>query len=110
MDTKRVILAIVLSIGVLVLWQTVMVKKAPETAAIPPRPGRPDDGSPACRPGRRLRNPAARRRLRPPRRRNRPRPAGAAAAQAEERITIATPLYTAQWTQQGRRARQLEAP
>ncbi|MHB8054549.1 MAG: membrane protein insertase YidC [Candidatus Aminicenantales bacterium] len=101
MDTKRVILAIVLSIGVLVLWQTVMVKKAPETAAIPPAAVPQTTASPVAGPAAPPESSGASAAPAAASTDQAPAVAGAAGAQAEERITIATPLYTAQWSNKG---------
>jgi YidC/Oxa1 family membrane protein insertase len=101
MDTKRVILAIVLSIGVLVLWQTVMVKKAPETAATLPAAEPQTTASPAAGPA--AAPDSAGSSATPVAASKEPAPAATAAvsAPAEERITVATPLYTAQWSNKG---------
>lgn len=100
MDTKRIILAIILSIGVLVLWQTLMVKEPPAQKAlqvpsaspleaVSPGPAAAETG-PAAIPAELSPEQA-------------PTDAASIELKAEnaETITVATSLYTAQWTNKG---------
>jgi len=99
MDTKRIVIAIVLSLGVLILWQYLFVKKPPETVA--PIRTAATQTAPSSQV-----TPAAGGVQTPlPEKKELP-PAGTVAsaavnAAAEERITVATPLYTAQWSNKG---------
>ncbi|MBN1939451.1 MAG: membrane protein insertase YidC [Candidatus Aminicenantes bacterium] len=100
MDTKRIILAIILSLGVLLLWQYVFVPKNPGPGAVPPvSESTALPVSPAAQ-DKSGETPAQ------------PEPArtteeGAMAvseavtAASEERITVSTPLYTARLTNKG---------
>ena len=100
METRRIILAIVLSLGVLVLWQYIAVKKAPET------PARPAAAGPQTAPG-----PTAETAVKSevaelpvsasPDAAATPAAAEALGADQEEKITVSTPLYTAQWSNKG---------
>jgi len=102
MDTKRVILAIVLSVAVIALWQILFVKNVPLTAINPqdsaktamngvqpgaenkPEPvGAPTDNAPVGKPA------------------AEPASTAALVAEREEQITVSTPLYTAVWSNKG---------
>ena len=96
METRRIILAIVLSLGVLLLWQYVFVKKAPETAP-PPQPVAAQAAAPA---------PETETAGRPeaetaPAEERAPDAAEALNAETEEEIIVSTSLYTARWTNKG---------
>jgi YidC/Oxa1 family membrane protein insertase len=96
MDTKRIILAIVLSLGVLVLWQYVFVKKAPETAAPPVVSG--TQTAPVTQP---VPSPTKEKAVEPGPTGTSEVVSDAVTAAGEERFTVSTPLYTAQWTNKG---------
>jgi YidC/Oxa1 family membrane protein insertase len=104
METKRIILAIFLSFAVLVLWQFVFVKKAPEATVVPQTAVQPfatgaqtetNVNLPAAVPkaaqgtGTVLK-PAAE-----------SQPAAILAAEGEEKFTVSTPLFTAVWSNKG---------
>ncbi|HNQ81371.1 MAG TPA: membrane protein insertase YidC [Candidatus Aminicenantes bacterium] len=96
METRRIILAIVLSLGVLLLWQYVFVKKAPETAP-PPQPVAAQAAAPA---------PETETAGRPeaetaPAEERASDAAEALNAETEEEIIVSTSLYTARWTNKG---------
>ncbi len=96
METRRIILAIVLSLGVLLLWQYVFVKKAPETAP-PPQPVAAQAAAPA---------PETETAGRPeaetaPAEERASAAAEALNAETEEEIIVSTSLYTARWTNKG---------
>lgn len=96
METRRIILAIVLSLGILLLWQYVFVKKAPETAS-PPRPVAAQADAPA---------PETETAGRPeaetaPAEERAPDAAESLNAETEEEIVVSTSLYTARWTNKG---------
>lgn len=98
MDTKRIILAIVLSLGVLLLWQYVFVPKPPEPApktlstpatTTPVSPAASE--IPATQPGSGTESGTD----------EAAASQAAVTAAAEERFTVSTPLYTAQWSNKG---------
>jgi YidC/Oxa1 family membrane protein insertase len=104
METKRIILAIFLSFAVLVLWQFVFVKKAPETAVGPQAAVQPSAAgartetdvkptaadSKAAQGTGTVSKPAAE-----------PQQAAILAAEREEKFTVSSPLYTAVWSNKG---------
>ncbi len=96
---KRLVIAIVLSILVLVLWQAFLVK-SPEPSLRPrrrPRPGLPGRGR---RPSRRSRRRLSRTLRRfPPR--PRPRTCRRSPPRPRRRTTIETSLYRAEWSNKG---------
>ena len=100
MDTKRIIAAIVLSLGVLVLWQYVFVPKAPEPVANPQAAGpqtAPVTQAPPAAGGEKTAQPEPRETAGVPVTAS----PEAVTAAAEERFTVSTPLYTALWTNKG---------
>jgi len=103
MDIKRIILAIVLSIGVLVLWQTLMVKETPQTGAVSPAVSSPNTAIPPSGPAPVDSGPAGTSATQAAAPEQAPAAAApiAVAAENAETITVATPLYTAQWTNKG---------
>jgi len=108
MDTKRLILAIVLSFAVLFLYQLVFVKKAPEpqgpgagpgplgpqaaTTASPTSPGANPGGAPPTA----VPQAAGEKTAAVP-----PQSNAAVSALAETKVTVSTSLYRAVWTNKG---------